>query len=202
LAEARTIAPLVSSQWLAENSDDPGLVVIDIRTKEEYKKGHVPGALNVPFASWATTRGELMLELADAGELFKVIGAAGIESDSRVVLVNKTDDPHEQANTTRVACTLFYAGVKNVAILDGGHNQWLREARPVSKQDVRPRPVAYKGTLDESLFVTKEYVKKRLGQSVIIDARDPSDFFGATQDPYSARPGHIPTAACLPAPWA
>jgi thiosulfate/3-mercaptopyruvate sulfurtransferase len=201
LAKARKITPLVTTPWLAENADEPGLIIVDVRTEAEYSQGHIPGAVNAPFASWAVTRGQLMVELPDPDELFEVIGAAGIEADSRVVIVNKTDSLNSRADAARVACTLFYSGVKNVAVLDGGHNKWLKEARPISREAVRPKPKAYRGQLDKSLFVTKEYVKKRLGQTTIVDARDPSDYFGNTQDPYSSRPGHIPTAICLPMPW-
>jgi thiosulfate/3-mercaptopyruvate sulfurtransferase len=51
------------------------------------------------------------------------------------------------------------------------------------------------------MFVSKEYVRKKIGKSIIIDARSPSDFFGVTQDLFTERAGHIPSAICLPAPW-
>lgn len=198
----RTIPPLVTTKWLAENMAEPGLVVIDIRNSDEYKAGHIPPSVNAPFSSWARAKGGLLLELPEAGELFNTIGAAGIKSDSRVVVVNKTDTPHTLADVARVACTLMYAGVKNVAVLNGGYNKWLKERRPVSDKTVTPRKVAYKGKVNEALFTTKAYVKKKLGKSVIIDARTPDEFFGVAQDLFTEKAGHIPTAACLPAPWA
>jgi 3-mercaptopyruvate sulfurtransferase SseA len=74
----RTIPPLVTTKWLAENMAEPGLVVTDIRNSDEYKAGHIPGAVNAPFSSWAKARGGLLLELPEADELFDTIGAAGI----------------------------------------------------------------------------------------------------------------------------
>ena len=88
-----------------------------------------------------------------------------------------------------------------MAILNGGYNKWLKGKRPVSVKTVRPKKLAYKGKLNEEMFVTKEYVAKKLGKSVIVDARSPDEFFGITQDLFTDRPGHIPTATCLPAPW-
>lgn len=197
----RTISPLVTTKWLAENIARPGLVVVDIRNSDEYKAGHIPGAVNAPFSSWAVSRGGLLLELPEDDELFDTIGATGIESDSRVAVVNKTDTPFTLADAARVACTLIYGGVKNVAVLNGGYNKWLKEKRPVSDETPKPKKVAYKGKVNEAIFVNKAYVEKKLGKSVIVDARSPDEFFGITQDLFTEKPGHIPTATCLPAPW-
>jgi thiosulfate/3-mercaptopyruvate sulfurtransferase len=51
------------------------------------------------------------------------------------------------------------------------------------------------------MFVSSEYVKQRLGQIVLIDGRDPDQFFGVTTCPFAGVGGHIPTARSLPAPW-
>jgi thiosulfate/3-mercaptopyruvate sulfurtransferase len=197
----RAIPPLVSTNWLAKNLKDRKLVIIDIRTSDNYKAGHIPGAINVPFRSWAVTRKGLLLELPEVKALFKTIGAAGIKSDSRVVVANKVDIHHDIADATRVACTLMYAGVNNVAILDGGYNKWLKEKKPLSETTVKPKPLAYKGELNKALFVTKEYLAKKPGKSAVIDTRAPDEFFGVTQDLFTDRPGHIPGASCLPTPW-
>lgn len=201
MAEMRAIPPLVSTNWLAKNLEEPTLVIIDIRTSDTYRDGHIPGAINVPFRSWVTTRKGLMLELPEVEALFKVIGGAGIKSDSRVVVANKVDIHHDIADTTRTACTLMYAGVDNVAVLDGGYNKWLREKKPLSDKAAKPKPLAYKAELNKALFVDKAYVEKKLGKAAIVDTRAPDEFFGITQDLFTDRPGHIPGASCLPAPW-
>lgn len=197
----RAIPPIISTHWLAKNIDDPKLVIIDIRTNDNYKAGHIPRAINVPFSSWVVTKQGLLLELPEVEALFNTIGSAGIKSDSRVVVVNKTDIHHDIADATRVACTLIYADVNNVAILNGGYNKWLKERKPLSDEMVKPKPIAYKSELNKAIFVDKEYVKKKLGESVIIDSRTPDEFFGVTQDLFTEKPGHIPGAVCLPAPW-
>ncbi len=197
----RAIPPIISTHWLAKNIDEPKLVIIDIRTNDNYKAGHIPRAINVPFSSWVVTKQGLLLELPEVEALFNTIGSAGIKSDSRVVVVNKTDIHHDIADATRVACTLIYADVNNVAILNGGYNKWLKERKPLSDEMVKPKPIAYKSELNKAIFVDKEYVKKKLGESVIIDSRTPDEFFGVTQDLFTEKPGHIPGAVCLPAPW-
>lgn len=197
----RTIQPLVTTNWLAENITHPGLVAVDIRNRDEYEAGHIPGSVNVPFSSWATDRDGLLLELPEDDELLDTIGSAGIKSDSRVVVVNKTDTPFTLADAARTACTLIYGGVKNVAVLNGGYNKWLKEKRPISEEIVKPKKLVYRAKLDKKMFVTKAYVENKLGKSVIVDARSPDLFFGITQDLFTEKAGHIPAAICLPAPW-
>ena len=38
---------LVSTDWLSDNIGDKNLVLLDLDTKEEYIKSHIPGSINV-----------------------------------------------------------------------------------------------------------------------------------------------------------
>jgi thiosulfate/3-mercaptopyruvate sulfurtransferase len=205
----RAISPIVSTDWLERNLDDPKLVIIDIRIGEEYRAGHIPKAINVPFpdaienpsSQWFVERDGLLLEMPEEADLFNTIGSAGIRSDSLVVVVPKPELPHPLVDATRVADTLLYAGVKNVAVLDGGYDKWANERRPISFAVVEPTPVSYTGKVDRTMFVSKEYVQKKIGKAIIIDAREPIEYFGCRVRPLWSRAGHIPTAKCLPALW-
>jgi rhodanese-related sulfurtransferase len=42
---------------LERNLNSPDLVVIDVREAEDYAKGHVPGAINLPHDRWDTLEG-------------------------------------------------------------------------------------------------------------------------------------------------
>jgi thiosulfate/3-mercaptopyruvate sulfurtransferase len=204
----RGIDPIVSADWLGVNIVDPNLVILDIRSAEEYAKGHIPGAINVPFevpvSAWIVMKDGLLLELPPAEELFNTVGKAGITKDSKVVIVGRTTDPmapYAMANATRVAITLIYAGVKNVAILDGGFDRWKWEGKAVSKVKAVPKPVKYEGSLRKDMFITKDEVKEKIGKAIIIDGRDPDVYFGVKAEPWAPRLGHIPTAKNLPTPW-
>jgi len=52
-AGARGVAPIVSTDWVQANLANPRLVVLDVRKVEEYKAGHIPGAVNVFYGTWA-----------------------------------------------------------------------------------------------------------------------------------------------------
>lgn len=206
---SRTIEPLVSVEWLSANLDDPNLVIIDIRPAEAYDAGHIPGAISepfeVPFSAWITMRDDLLLEVPDETELFAAIGSLGIAPGSSVVVVSASnpDEPFHYglANANRVADTLIYAGVSDVGILNGGHTKWVADGLPTTTEVPTVSAVTYEAEVNERMFVSKEYVKDRIGRAVLIDARDPDVYFGAAIEAFAPVPGHIPTARSLPAPW-
>lgn len=71
-----------------------------------------------------------------------------------------------------VACTLEYSGLKNVGILNGGHEERVREKRPISTKFESPKKTVYTGTLNRNLLADKEFVKNHLGKAVFVDVRD------------------------------
>ena len=213
----RMIEPIVSTEWLSANKNLANLVIIDIRSPDAYGAGHIAGAINEPFvtgfdpctgptSNWIIgSKDCLWLERPDANDLLHSIGNLGITNDSRVVIVT-APNPKEPpffglANATRVADTLIYAGVAKVAILDGGYPKWVSEGRPTTKQVPALSSVTYQGVVNEAMFVPANYVQKRSGDAVIIDARDTIVYSGAVTEPFADKPGHIPNAKSLPAPW-
>jgi len=217
---ARAVDPIVATDWLEKNLGEKDLVILDIRSPDDYGAGHIPGSINEPFVTgftpstgptskWIVGSADgLWLELPAANDLFKTIGDLGISSPSRVVIVtapNPGEPPfYGLANGTRVAFTLICAGVKNVAILDGGYPKWAAEGKE-KKTEAKGAPAAgatpYKGKINKSTLAGREYVKSQIKKAVILDARDADVYFGVTIEPFANKPGHIPSAKSLPAPW-
>lgn len=204
----RSIDPFVSAEWLEGHLDD-GLVIIDVRAEELYAAGHIPGTISVPFgliSAWADS-GELILELPPTDALLKTIGDCGLTSISRVVIVGPSPDPgtppYAYADAVRVAATLIYGGVKNVAVLAGGHAKWIAEGRATTADASTPAPVPYQSAVDSASWVSTEYVKEHIGKALIIDGRDVEVYFGVfIEEVFADMRGHIPTARCLPMIWA
>lgn len=206
----RTIEPIVSTDWLAGQLDDPNLIILDVRLSPDYQSGHIPGAVSepfvVPFSAWIVMKDDLLLELPEDDELFTTIGHLGITLDSRVVVVsapNAGEPPHYgMAAATRVASTLIYAGVANVAVLDGGYGKWLAEQLPVATSASAPVAVEFEGDPLTDMFVSQTYVLRNAWRSKLLDARDANIYFGDAVEPFAEDPGHIYSASSLPAPWA
>jgi thiosulfate/3-mercaptopyruvate sulfurtransferase len=205
---ARSILPIVSTDWLATQMPATELVFIDIREPHLYAAGHIPGAISIPFSpvsDWATSTDELLLELPEEEDLLRVVGDNGMNGDSKVVLVGTKEPapapPYALADAPRVAATLLCAGVENVAVLDGGHPKWEREGREITTAIPEIVPLDYAGALCSEMFVSTDYVKTRIGRAVMVDGRDADQYFGVTVCPFAGVAGHIPTARNLPAVW-
>jgi thiosulfate/3-mercaptopyruvate sulfurtransferase len=201
-ANAREISPFVTTAWLEQNLGNPKLVTLDVRKVEDYREGHISGAVNAFLGSWTRQNNGLLLELPADDDLLELTGSLGIQKDSLVVVVGKGETDFDRADATRVGWTLIVAGVKNVAVLDGGYRQWIKERKPISTTAVKPVPAAYKGAVDKTSLASKSYVMSKIGKSVILDNRNPGDYFGITTAPYAPKPGHIKSALNLPTPWA
>jgi thiosulfate/3-mercaptopyruvate sulfurtransferase len=196
----RLIDPIVSTDWLADNIETDSLVILDVRAPPEPPADidYIPGSINVPGVWYINPPGGLLWELPATEDLFAIIGAAGITEDSLVVVVGGTSSPFYR--NSRVAFTLLYAGIRNVAILDGGYDVWASEERDVDEDPATPTEVTYEGTVDETMLVSKDYVADKIGKrrhrryqrTILVDSRDADAYFLT---------GHIPTAKSLPTPW-
>ena len=203
-ATERKIPPIVSGEWLQERAGLENLVILDLRAEGDYQKGHIANAINIPADSFWTW-GDIFMELPEDGALFNTIGSCGITGTSFVVLAGTAAEPplpaaYGTAEADRVADTLIYAGIKNVAILDGGYPKWLAENRPVTTVVPEVKSITYSGKTDKNMFVSKDYVYGKIGKSVIVDCRDAEVYSGEIIEPFADKPGHIPTARSLPAP--
>jgi thiosulfate/3-mercaptopyruvate sulfurtransferase len=196
---------LVSTDWLYSNLNTN--TVIDVRSPAEYAAGHITGSINIPFdvvSVWATSDfnpGGLWVQLPAISALTTALGEYGITSNSSVVLVTglPVANPYALGSPGRVALTLAYAGVKNVAVLNGAFEKWASEGKPVSTQTTAVTAVnfGYKDAGD--MFVDINYVKNKLGKVVLVDARDFAVYAGDITEPWALKAGHIPTAVSLPA---
>jgi len=76
---------LVSTEWLSEHLDDPGLVVVE--SDEDillYETGHIPGAVKV---DWHTELNDTTVRDYVDGEGFaRLMSAKGIDRDSTIVV--------------------------------------------------------------------------------------------------------------------
>jgi thiosulfate/3-mercaptopyruvate sulfurtransferase len=203
----------------SENSSN--VVILDVRTSLDYGSGHISGSINSPLISdfagpctgpisgWITGSSECVwMELPSKEDLFKTIGDLGLTKQSIIVLVtasNPGEPPHYGLTwATRVADSLIYAGIRNVAILDGGFPKWAAEGKPTTTDVPIVRPATYHSEVNRGMFASIDYVRRNIHRAVIIDGRDPDIYFGITFDnflPMGAGLGHIPEARSLPAPW-
>jgi len=196
---AQGISPILSTDDLAKNLKEPGVIVVDIRKVEDYKTGHIPGALSIFYNNWAPGRGGLKNEMPMDEDLVDLLSANGIGPDSTVVVYGTTGTGPDRVDVTRVAWALKYAGIQKVSVLSGGFEKWaVREQREVSAEVFKPKAKAYKGKFNKNLLVKKDYVKEQIGKTMIVDVREPAFFRGEQKLPFVAKAGRIKGAVNLP----
>jgi len=197
-AMAKGIDPIVSTDWLQQNLKNAKIVIVDVRKVEDYKAGHIPGAVNVFYGSWAIKKGDLLNELPPIDDLADIIGNAGIGKDSLVVVVGKTEKIPDQFDMTRVAWTLKYVGVQNVAILNGGQDQWVKEKKTLSQDMVKAKAKPFKAAISQNLYVDKAFVLDKIGKTTVIDTRAPAFYEGKEKLAFVPKVGRIKGAVNLP----
>src|SRR5690606_29219145 len=92
-------------------------------------------------------------------------------------------------------------GYDNVAVLDGGWQKWIREARRVETgEGVRPRPRAFHASRREQFLASRSDVAESLksGAACVLSGRLPSHFAGIDGNSYG-RPGRIAGSVNAPA---
>ncbi|WP_199610402.1 rhodanese-like domain-containing protein [Flocculibacter collagenilyticus] len=103
----------VSTQQLTLLVNKEDGVVVDIRSADEFKKGHIAGAKHVPLTK------------IQQNELAKL---ENHKSNPIIVVCNAGMSAAGAANT------LFKTGFTNVHLLQGGMNAWINAGLPVAKK--------------------------------------------------------------------
>jgi thiosulfate/3-mercaptopyruvate sulfurtransferase len=186
-------APVVVDTAFVEQAVARGSIVWDVRSEEEFKRGHIPGAVNMD---------DVLVELREAStedyipvpQLEKKIGDAGIDLDQEVVVYGAKAGP----SAYFAQLTLRYLGAYKVSVYHGGIDDWRAAGKQVSTQ-TSPRPaVTAKARLrPEMLISTREVIGRLDNPDVqILDVRTAREFNG--EDIRALRGGHIPGAVNIP----
>ncbi len=193
---------LVTTEWVAEHLDDPGIRIVE--SDEDvilYEVGHVPGAVKV---DWQTElQDQLIRDYVNAGAFEQLVSQKGIANDHTVVFYG--DKSNWWATYAFWVFKLF--GHEKCRIMDGGRQKWIDEGREFSKEVPSYPPTDYKvtSTHEEAIRSFREDVDKHLeGQKPLVDVRSPGEYTGELlhMEEYpqegALRGGHIPGAASIP----
>jgi thiosulfate/3-mercaptopyruvate sulfurtransferase len=184
---------LVAIPWLAENLNDPNLVVVDGSyylpamkrdARAEYLAGHIPGAVFFDIDEIADHSNKLPHMLPDAETFARHMARLGIGDGMKIVVY----DGGGLFSAPRVWWTLRLFGAKDVKILDGGFPQWRAELRPIESGIVMRKLAHFTPRFDPSWVADMARVEKALGSGAVqvLDARPAERFRGEAPEP---RPG-------------
>lgn len=103
--------PVLDPLQLEELIHGPGVLVVDLREAEAYRRGHILGSLHVPY-----------------GEFPRRFEVPDPSAKRALVLVDESDALSHQALDLLVA-----RGYRWIYVLKGGMRAWRRSNRPVVK---------------------------------------------------------------------
>lgn len=193
---------LVSTEWLAQHLDQPGLTIVDSTWfmpssgrsgRAEFLERHIPGArfLDIDEVSDRSNPAPHMLPAPE--EFGEAMERLGIGRDDRIIVYDNS--PIHTA--ARGWFMLRHYGAGNVSILDGGFQKWLDESRPTESGEPRPQTARFAAVVRDNV-VTKGQLLAG-SQLPWVDARGKARFEGTEPDPRAGvASGHAPGCRNLP----
>lgn len=193
---------LVSTDWVADNLDNPNVVLIEVDVDTSaYDEGHPPGAVAWNWTS--QLQDQVSRDVASREVITDLLRSAGANDDSQIVLFG--DNNNWFAAYALWMLELY--GVSNTALMNGGRVKWEAEGRATTTD----APPAGSGSIavaerDEALRAKLPDVLAHVeagGQ--LVDVRSPDEFNGVIMAPpglpeTAQRKGHVPGASNIP--WA
>lgn len=189
---------LVETQWLADHLNDPNLRIVESDMSPQVCEGqHLPGAV---FWNILTDLSlpNMSLNLS-APALESLLSRSGITPHTTVIAYGSYP-----STSAVVFWLLKLLGHQHVLVLNGGHQNWLLEGRPVTSTLSTFPATEYKAQpLDDNLRVLSQEVQTALNQpdQVLLDVRTIEEYRGEhfmMKPPEGAeRAGHIPGSVHL-----
>jgi len=184
---------LIDVDWLKKHQHDKHLVLVDSRSREDYQRGHIAGAVNIPVAETfsPTIPTDRVADLKYIQQLFR---SAGIHKGDTVVIY----DDASYIDAGRVFWVFEVFGHKSVRLFNGGYAIWQAKNLPVELIATIKPYSDYIPEVEPQRLVTRLSMRLAIEDydKVIIDARPAEDYHG--QHSIAARSGHIPHAISIP----
>lgn len=194
--------PLVSTEWLAKNLQEPNVRIIEVSVNPGvYERGHVPGAVN--FSWHSDLNDKVRRDIVAKEDFEKLLSQAGVDDDKIVVLYGDTNNWFAAWGVW----VFDIYGVKNVKLLDGGRVKWEAENRTQDNRVSEYARTSYR--VSKVDFATRARLADALAAAEgrsgarLLDIRSPDEYAGKVFAPpgiqeLSIRAGHVPGAVNVP----
>lgn len=160
------------------------ITYIDVRSRDAYAAGHLPGARHLDAGEWKAAFGDG----AEAAEWTTRIAKVLVDPDQTVIVYDATTTP----SAARIWWILKYWGVDDVRLLDGGYRAWhAAGGEPSTRVPTVTQPADFTAAASAERLATFAQVQEAARQSdrgvCLVDVR-------TTQE---HKAGKIPTARHL-----
>ena len=175
----------------SSNSSRRAEVLIPLQDAYDYKiildispepSEYIPGAVSLPYTDFLSEN-----VLKTPPQLAKTLGQAGISQNDSVLIYGECQPcGGGPSAATYVYWIMKYLGHRNVSLLDGGIDDWVKAGKPTAAEAVHLLPANYAPSLQPDLLASYAFVHS--GNAQIIDARGAAEF----------EAGSIPSSVNIP----
>lgn len=184
---------LIVDRTYVQDAARRNALVWDVRSADDYRKGHIPGAVNIGDIA-RVLRDDNTEDFVAIDRIETILGAAGIDPTREIVFYGYRGawNPYFGLYTAQ------YFGGRQARVYHDGIDDWSAAGLPVSRQDATLAPIALKLKVNPSASVSTRDVVTKLNQPgvQIVDVRTPKEYSG--EDIRAIRGGHIPGAVNIP----
>lgn len=141
---------------------DRNTIIIDFRYVNDYKKQHIKNSVNLPF--------DLMWQkfVDNRADFFSYLASLGIVPTKNIVIVNYDNNRERLLSDAAFAYALVYGGFKNVKILQGGMEGWVKSGFTVYSLGAEVIPQYWNFVYYEAIFYKPLRVKNAKKRKKIV----------------------------------
>lgn len=163
--------------------------VLDVRSRDQYRAGHIPGAVWLNHEEWSRT----FAKSQNPSDWEKRISALAITPDETIVIYDNAKDKE----AARIWWILRYWGFDHARLLNGGWHAWHDVSGPISTENVTPAPTTPRLSARQHRLATKQQVLDSISKKTwqIVDARSKGEYCGKVE--MAKRNGAMPGAVQL-----
>lgn len=191
-SQTETPALVVDTAFVAD-AMGRGAILWDVRSQDEYRKGHLPGAVNIgdPLK---VLRSENTEDFISQSLIEEILGSVAIDPAKEIIIYGSKAMPAAYF----ALYTMQYFEAERVHIYHGGIEDWKAAGQQVSSQVSDVTPIKLSLVVNPKIAIATSEVLSKLERSEvqILDVRTPREFDG--EDIRALRGGHIPGAINIP----
>ncbi|MEH6577528.1 MAG: sulfurtransferase [Amphritea sp.] len=182
---------VIEANQLAVQLKTSNLLVIDLSSEENYRLGHIPGAVHMHPALLLSGKPPVPNKIPDAGQITALFNSLGITPDRHVVVY----DDQMGAIAGRMIWTLHATGHQHCSFLNGHLQAWKEAGLAIETQAHTPINTDYPVQINDQYLADINYILDHLKSAdhCILDVRSPEEFSGEKVI-NAQKGGHIPGA--------
>jgi len=183
----------VSAEELTTLSAGGGVIILDVRSKNDYEVGHIKNSINFPVALTYYNK-KVNGKIQKPQLMQKYLKERGIDTRSKIVIY----DEGGLVSAARVFWALEVYGLTQIQILDRGYKYWRHKNLATSQSIPKIKPSQYIAKINHKRLASKFATQLAINNKnkVVIDARSLPAYQGKVS--VAKRFGHIPGAISVP----